>query len=266
MLTEQQHADYSEVGYFIIPKFFSPDEIRAMRSRIEELIQGKHFKKGRRFQSYGSADDYGSKGPTPMNYEGPDVSYRKISDLEYDEVYLRIIQKNQLNAICSELVDETVSIMRITMMDKPAGGGTHLPWHQDVSVDWPTTTQPQLTLWFPLDRATAASGSIQVIPGSHKNGVIDRGHTLPIDLETQYAPEQKTVTVEVEQGDCLFFHPALLHRSGINKTDQPRRAINVILMPGQVIHTKRNKPYPILFGSEGILRPDEVARLDAIPV
>jgi phytanoyl-CoA hydroxylase len=157
-----------------------------------------------------------------------------------------------------------MSIMRVTMMDKPAQGGTPLPWHQDLSTDWPVTEQPALSIWFPLDQANAASGSLQVVRGSHKHGVIGNGHMLHPSMEPEYAPADKIVTVDMQPGDCLFFHPGLLHRSGINRTNAPRRAINAILMPGYSIHTGRLKPYPVLIGLAQ-LDPNEVATLTKIP-
>jgi ectoine hydroxylase-related dioxygenase (phytanoyl-CoA dioxygenase family) len=94
--------------------------------------------------------------------------------------------------------------------------------------------------------------------------VINRGHLLPAELEGTYAPAENIVTAELAPGDCFFFHAALLHRSGVNQSDKPRRAINAILMPGQSIHTKRQMPYPVLFGKNQ-LDPVAVAALKAIP-
>ena len=75
--------------------------------------------------------------------------YRKISDLEYDDVFLKMIQSQWIRLICKKLIGEVTSIMRITMMDKPQEG-TILPWHQDVSKSWPTLIQPKLAIWFAL--------------------------------------------------------------------------------------------------------------------
>lgn len=255
---------FQENGYFIIENGFSPDEINSMRERIEDLAAGKFKMQGRRFQVDTDSGKYEDVSSGEMTYRGPDVAYRKISDLEYDEVFLRELQSDWLKEICLNFVGDIVTILRVTMMDKPAKGGTHLPWHQDISMDWPTVKQPKFAIWFPLDDATAASGTLQVIPGSHKHGMINRGHLLPESLEAELAPKDKIIDVEIKAGSCLFFHPAILHRSGINTTISPRRAVNAILMDGPAIHTTRNKPYPVLFG-DGHLRPEVVSELIEIP-
>jgi len=263
MNCERYAQDLAEVGYFIVHQGFSLNDILEMRARLDDIVKGKFAKNGRRFQVDTDSGSYEDVGKVAMGYRGSNVAYRKVADLEYDDLFLSKLQSQWIREICAQFLGPMTSVMRVTMMDKPAKGGTPLPWHQDVSLDWPTLVQPELGIWFSLDVASVASGSLQIIPGSHQHGVIGRGHLLPAELENQYAPDGKLVTVETKPGDVLFFHSALLHRSGVNVSDAPRRAINAILMPGHSMHTKRNKPYPVLFGS-GELQPHSVAELSKI--
>jgi phytanoyl-CoA hydroxylase len=264
MSSDRYPQDFAEYGYFIVRQGFTPKDIQEMRERLEDIVQGKFAKDGRRFQADTESGRYEDLAKSEMGYRGPNVAYRKIADLEYDDVFLAKLQSQWIRDVCRRLLGPLTSVMRVTMMDKPARGGTPLPWHQDVSLDWPSSVQPELAIWFSLDEASAASGSLQVIPGSHRHGAIRGGHLLPTELESQYAPDSQVLTVETQPGDVLFFHSALLHRSGINATDAPRRAINAILMPGKTMHTRQNEPYPVMYGP-GELRPADVARLTAIP-
>lgn len=136
-----------------------------------------------------------------------------------------------------------------------------MPWHQDLSLDWPVSVPPALVIWFPLDVANQSSGSLQVIPGSHKHGVIGRGHLLPEEMEEIYAPTERIVDVNLSPGDCLIFHPGVLHRSGVNTTNSHRRAINAILMHGGAFHTVRKVSFPMLF-VDGSLEPSEVKKIN----
>ena len=256
--------ELAEHGYFMVRQGFTPKDMQEMKARLKDIVSGKFAKEGRRFQTDTESGRYEDLEKSEMGYRGPNASYRKIADLEYDEVFLTKLQSRWIRDICARFLGPVTSVMRVTMMDKPAKGGTPLPWHQDVSLDWPTSVQPELAIWFSLDEATAASGSLQVIPSSHKEGVIGRGHLLASELESQHAPQSKVVTIESQPGDVLFFHAALLHRSGVNVSDAPRRAINAILMPGAAIHTRRNAPYPVLHGV-GELQSVDVMRLNSIP-
>lgn len=264
MSSDRYTQELVEHGYFMVRQGFTPTDMQDMKARLEDIVRGQFAKDGRRFQADTESGRYEDVEKSEMGYRGPNVAYRKIADLEFDEVFLDKLQSRWVRDICARFLGPVTSVMRVTMMDKPATGGTPLPWHQDVSLDWPTPTQPELAIWFSLDEAMAASGSLQVIPGSHRHGVIGRGHLLPTELVSRYAPDSQIVTVEAQPGDVLFFHAALLHRSGVNVSDAPRRAVNAILMPGPAMHTGRKKPYPVLYG-EGELRPADVARLTAIP-
>lgn len=264
MSSDRYTQELSEQGYFMVRQGFTPKDMQDMKARLEDIVQGKFAKEGRRFQTDTESGRYEDVEKSEQGYRGPNVAYRKIADLECDDIFLDKLQSRWIRDICARFLGPVTSVMRVTMMDKPARGGTPLPWHQDVSLDWPTPVQPELAIWFSLDEATAASGSLQVIPGSHRHGVIGRGHLLPSELESQYAPDSQILTVETQPGDVLFFHAALLHRSGVNVSDASRRAVNAILIPGVAMHTRREKPYPILYG-DGALRPADVAGLTSIP-
>ena len=264
LISERHIQNFSKDGFIIIRKGFLERDIQDMRERLEDIIKGQFVKNGRRFQPDTESGLFADVDCSRVDYRGPDVAYRKIADLEYDNIFLEKLQSPWIREICGRFLGPVTSVMRVTMMNKPARGGTPLPWHQDVSLDWPTSVQPELAVWFALDKSASTSGSLQVIPGSHLHGVIGRGHLLPSDLEDKYAPNSRVVTIKTDPGDVLFFHGALLHRSGVNYSSRPRRAINAILMPGQVIHLRRKRPYPVLHGENELL-PEGVAKLTSIP-
>ena len=264
MTSNSLTQDFLEKGYFVIQNIFSQKDIKNMRLRIDDIILGKFRKLGRRFQTDTDSLQYNGLPTTKTEYRGPDVVYRKISDLEYDDCFLKILQSGGISEVSTHFLGDTISIMRCGVVEKPAFGGTPIPWHQDTCLDWPTTIPPGLAIWFPLDKATSSAGTLQIIPESHKNGAIGRGHLLPQNMEKKYAPRNKILDVELNSGDCLFFHPALLHRSGINQTKTTRRALNVLLIAGNAIHTGKQLPYPILKGSEQ-LEPNKVSELSSIP-
>ena len=99
------------------------------------------------------------------------------------------------------------------MMNKPPFNGTILPWHQDVNKNWPTIIQPRLAIWFSLDKTSSLNGSLEIIPKSHKNGVIGDGHMLSEEMTSKYAPDEKCMTIESEPGDVLFFDSSALARA-----------------------------------------------------
>ena len=93
--------------------------------------------------------------------------------------------------------------------------------------------------WYWIDPVGSDSGALEVVVGSHKFGVIGRGHLLSKELECEHAPPDRVTKLLPEEGDLVVFDAALLHRSGVNRTTVPRRAMNVVLISGSVTHTTR---------------------------
>ncbi len=251
------HESMYQNGYHVIDNVFSKADIKEMQERIDLLRLGFFKKGGRRFQVDADSGVYDEAKKINSKYQGPDKNYRKIADLEFDEVFLRQIKNQKIREITVNLLGETVSIMRLTVMNKAANAGTYLPWHQDVANSWPTTIQPKLAIWFPIDEITENSGTLQVMPGSHMNGMIKDGHLLENSCLTKYIDEHKVKSIIIDPGSCLFFDTNILHRSETNKTNRSRRAVNGILIPGPSYHTIKKKNYPVLFGQNEI-EPNQV--------
>ena len=135
----------------------------------------------------------------------------------------------------SQLLGGAVRFWHDQLFCKPPRQGGVVAWHQDYSY-W-TRTQPQahLTCWIGLDDATEENGALMYIPGSHRWNLLpitglagDMDAIMSVLTEDQKA-QFKPVTVELKKGECSFHHSMVVHGSGVNRSDRPRRAtvINV---------------------------------------
>jgi ectoine hydroxylase-related dioxygenase (phytanoyl-CoA dioxygenase family) len=118
-------------------------------------------------------------------------------------------------------------------MNKPAGEGTYLSWHQDRWID--LDQDPQITIYTALDPATQENGCVQLIPGSHRNpfnsssgaGLLSREQVDNILQQTDPLP------LELALGEVVLLHNWTLHSSGTNQTQTSRRAFSVCYMHGE---------------------------------
>lgn len=78
-----------------------------------------------------------------------------------------------------------------------------------------------VVVWLPLADVTKELGALEVVPGSHKLGLLTTEVVNSFGKVEQFADDD-FVTVEVEQGDALIFSSFLVHRSGTNATDSIR--------------------------------------------
>jgi hypothetical protein len=114
---------------------------------------------------------------------------------------------------------------------------------------WKLDRDPVITTWIALDPATRANGCIQVIPRSHRLGLLSKNGSTISDAHAEaYCPENEIVHLEIGAGEALLLHNWLLHRSGVNSTSIPRRAISACYMDGRTLSTVGGHRFPIVFG------------------
>ena len=263
-LTPQQFQDFDERGYILLGRVVRGPQLEALQRRIDDLMLGRIRYEGMFFQQDTTTGKYEDVDTSQTTFSGPSLNYRKVKDLEYDERFLTFLQNDIFRAMARRYVGPQVACMRAMVMNKPARSGTVLPYHQDVSERWEMSIPPVLTIWTALDQATKANGCLEIVPCSHLHGRIGVGHMITAEEEARFAPPSRSIFVELEPGESVAFHNALLHRSGRNATDQPRRAFTVCLMDGATRHVRTGKPYPIIFGPDA-LTPDSVRGLTRIP-
>ena len=224
VFTDAQRTEFEERGYVHLGRVLREDSLRALQERIDAIMLGEVPYEHMRFQLDSEDGVYGNAPPETVGHKGPTLAYRKIMDLEQDPLFLRYMQHPLFRQITRHYMGESVSIFRAMFMNKPADRGTELPWHQDVGWGWGVDTTPTITVWTALDPSTRDNGCMQVIPGSHRHGVIAERHFPSVEELARYAPEDAVVDLEAEPGEVILLHNLLLHRSGTNPSGQSRRA------------------------------------------
>lgn len=265
MLTESQWEQYERDGYLRLGQVATDEEMEALQQRMDDIMLGRVRYQGMWFQLDSETGVY-SDVPSGGQWAGPSLNYRKIETLERDPLFLAYMQHPLFREITRRVYGENVSFYRAMFMNKPAGKGTILPYHQDAGSQWGLDRNPKITLWTALDDATIANGCVQVVPGSHKRGLFsDYGHTITKEQEEEYARDEDSVYLEAKRGEAILLNNLLLHRSGVNTIDCPRRAFSVCYLDAATRSVKNpERRFPLIFG-EGALRVED-AKPDAVEV
>lgn len=257
-LSEAERAQFEAEGYLRLGQVASDSQLATLQERMDAIMLGRIRYPGMYFQLDSATGAYGDV-PSGGEWEVATLAYRKIEKLERDPEFLRYLQHPLFRAICQRAYGESVSVYRSMFMNKPAKQGTVLPYHQDGGEQWGLDRDPLITIWTALDKATAENGCMQVIPGSHKLGLLSKfGHTITAEQEGEYAKDEDSVFLEAEAGEVILLHNWLLHRSGVNSIERPRRAFSVCYMDGATRSVRNpGKGFPLVFG-EGALRPESL--------
>ncbi len=234
-ITAKQWEQYEQDGYLLLGRLLSSEDLAALQRRIDDIMLGKaSIDYDRLLMQLDSLDGkYEHAGIQSKGFKGATLDYRKIQDLEFDDLFLSYMQRPIFREICAYVYgpQTPISIFRAMFMNKPAHRGTLLPWHQD---RWSHLDQdPLITIWTALDPATIANGCVEVVPGSHKLGLINPDHPSGFVSEEQAAKYASGgIYLELAAGEVVLLHNWLLHRSDINSTAISRRALSVCYMDG----------------------------------
>lgn len=255
-ISDAQWQFYEANGYLKLGKVLSDAELQALRQRIDDIMLGKAGLDYNRLLMQLDSDTgkYEDAGAQSRGHKGATLGYRKIQDLEHDDLFLAYMRRPIFREICARVYGPRTDIaaFRAMFMNKPARKGTFLPWHQDrwTSLD----RDPLITTWTALDPATVANGCVQIVPGSHKLGLLNKAHPagfLTKEQAAEYCTPDRIIPLELEAGEAALLHNWLLHGSDINRTDIPRRAFSVCYMDGKT-QSSHQETFTAIFGQAAL--------------
>lgn len=118
-----------------------------------------------------------------------------------------------------------------------------------------------VVVWVPLGDIDRNLGALEVVPGSHRLGlitseVVERFGKVDGFVDADFQP------IEVQQGDALVFSAFLVHRSGVNSTESIRWSCHFRYNDlAEQTFIERGYPHPYLYQpSEQLLTPDFPSR------
>ena len=108
------------------------------------------------------------------------------------------------------------------------------PWHQDNGVVLPEADETDMiTVWSSLWDAPIESGCLEVVPGSHHDGLVTHcplgaaGAGIPLKLIKQ----AEAVPLPMKRGDVLFLHRRMCHASLPNISNRVRWSFDLRYNP-----------------------------------
>ena len=263
--SDDRLQEFRRRGYLRLGKLLTDEELSALRVRIDEIMLGTAPAPYDRMlmQLDPATNPPEHKRRRSTGHKGATLAYRKIQDLELDPLFRAYLQRPLFAALCRRVYREgrAISCFRAMFMNKPAGAGTDLVWHQDRWTD--LDRDPQIAVWTALDPASIANGCVQIIPGSHRrlrnpsNGSGFLSDQQRAELERLIAagdPEHRPLHLELAAGEVVLLHNWTLHRSGTNATAIPRRAFSVCYMDAAT-RSSRRQPFSLIFDRDGCAVP-----------
>jgi hypothetical protein len=224
---------YSEHGWARLGVLADPETVRRLRERANAIMLGEVTYPGLFFQHDSETGRYEDL-EYGKGYKGPSLKYRKVEKLELDPLFWDWIVQPTFGRLASRVYQGAdVSLYRAFLMNKHAGGGSDLPWHQDGGDFWGLDRAPTLQVWTALDDAPLGGGCVEVAPGTHLAGLATPlGGVVPRDRLEAARAEERALPIPAVAGEVLLIHNHVWHRSGRATLGRPRRALSVCYMDG----------------------------------
>ncbi|MEU9759819.1 phytanoyl-CoA dioxygenase family protein [Streptomyces sp. NPDC047985] len=217
--------------------------------------------------------------------EGPEVVYEKDTRTVrgihgchlFDDVCRRLVRLPALLGLAEELLGEPVYVYQFKVNMKQPGEGAAWPWHQDFAFWNREDGMPAdkaVNIAVLLDDVHQENGPLRIIPGSHRQGLIDSEtdgtpggsggdwrkhvsadleHTVPDKRAEDLAQELGTTLVTGRAGSLYAFHPTIVHASS-NNLSPDRRALLLV-----TYNAVSNAP-------ERLTRPEFLVSRDTTPL
>lgn len=221
---------YREHGYARLDRVFDDEMLQGLRERADDLMLGRVVYPGLFFQLDAASGRY-EDAPIGIGWQGPSLQYRKLEKLEKDPRFLAALSHPVFEQVVKAVIPGDVVIYRAILFNKAAVGGSDIPWHQDGGKLWGLSKDPELQIWLGIDDASVDGGCIEVLPGSHRNGLATPlGGVVPPDHVAREKANENKMTLPCKAGECLLIHNEVWHRSGKTLTGQRRLGFSVCYM------------------------------------
>lgn len=185
-ISDEQWVSYFRNGYLHLGPIADPDGVERLKERVDDLALGRVTNPDVRLQldTGGRYEDLlDAVAVTGQNT----LVYRKVQGLETDDLFRAVLTHPIFAEVAAHHYGRHTSttLFRAMVMNKPASQGTQLPWHQDGGDVWALDRDPLITIWMALDDATAANGCVEVLPGSHRLGLLSQQGSTISDEEAR---------------------------------------------------------------------------------
>jgi hypothetical protein len=245
-LDARERSELAERGFVLRRGVFKADELRAIADACQALVERLLSGKRRTKHALGSyMFELQRQLQTVVKWEPSDPEL--LQGLEFfahlsGELHRWALDPRLVEPSKGVVGEEEVWLFTEKLNLKRAHYGGPIILHQDFPY-WSGVAKAAsrvATAMLFLDDATVQNGCLEVVPGSHLEGLPERRAAPGFQFEINPAryDESRLTPVPVEAGAVIFFGPFLVHRSLPNRGGADRRALLFSYQPPGYPHLR----------------------------
>jgi len=199
-LTVAQVEQYHEEGYLSPIDLMSESEAAKLLSQLEEAerLHPEHI--------------------NAENRNNPHLVFKFLDELAFNELILDAVE---------DLIGPDFSLWGSVLFIKEPSSKHFVSWHQDATY-MGMTSNNFVTPWIALSPSNKETGCMSMIPGSHRNSIVEHDDTFGKDniltrgQVVKDVDESKAVDLIMRPGQMSLHHGEIVHGSQPNQSNQRR--------------------------------------------
>lgn len=211
MLSKQQVERFHRDGFLIVRSMYDVEEMKEISQWTDEVAASPE-KAGHYMMYFESSKKDGSR-----------IISRIEDFVSFHTGFAELITHRRMSQAVSDLFGEEAVLFKDKINFKLSGGDGFRE-HQDVQAGWDDYADLHITVLIAIDETNAENGSVEMIPGMHKQGVLGEMWAPLSNADTAHAVYE---AVHCQPGDAVFFDSYTPHRSKPNKSNQVRRVLYI---------------------------------------
>ena len=211
MLSQEQIEQFHRDGLLVVRGLYNSEEMKEISRWTDEVAASPEVP-GHYMMYF-----------EPSKQDGSRIISRIEDFVSFHEGFSKLITRRRMQQAVSDLFGEPAILFKDKINFK-LPGGDGFKEHQDVQAGWDAYGKLHITAMIAIDETNAENGSVEMIPGMHKKGLLGKMWSPLTDADTANASYQP---VHCQAGDAVFFDSYAPHRSLPNKTDKARRVLYI---------------------------------------
>lgn len=220
---------YNKNGYLLLKDFFLRDEIDLILKEAKSVFI-RQFK-GKQYISDNISNELDEKLFNQLLFKLFNDDFECLSNSGKQIQHLISLHSLSLSEKVIKLIKKVglktpiLSTRPVLFFNHPKLSTQRIYHTVDAHQDWRSMqgSLNSVVLWIPLINIDKNIGALEILPGSHLNGLrakdLENGFGF---VELKGEEKNHLQTIEVNVGDALIFSSFLIHQSGKNISNSPR--------------------------------------------
>jgi ectoine hydroxylase-related dioxygenase (phytanoyl-CoA dioxygenase family) len=250
-------ASYKENGYVLLERFFAPEQIAAVRDDARQVFLAQMLRSG--IVDRGDVGEADFERGMVALFQRDLPAFTNCGKHAQHLISLHALSLDPRIVAALHglgLAFPSISTRPVLYFNSPQLARKEVYWRLSLHQDWRSMqgSLDAVVVWVPLVDIDRSLGALEVIPGSHRWGLLEADMVDGYGHVKEEVDRSRLRPLEVRAGDALLFSAFLVHQSGTNTTGSIRWSCHFRYNNlRERTFVERGFPHPYVYGPQEAL-------------